>query len=123
LLKIDLVKVPSNESYKIDPKWVKERINKNTVAIVGSAGSAELGIVDPIDKLSDIAVNNGIYLHVDGAFGGLVIPFLNELGLESLKFDFSLEGVQSITVDRTRWECLQFQLEAFYFVTATICNI
>ena len=35
-------------------------------------------------------------MHVDAAFGGLVIPFLPE---PKPIFDFSLEGVKSITVD------------------------
>ena len=37
-----------------------------------------------------------IYLHVDAAFGGLVIPFLKDV---KPNFDFNLEGVKSITVD------------------------
>jgi tyrosine decarboxylase/aspartate 1-decarboxylase len=36
-----------------------------------------------------------LHLHVDAAFGGLVIPFLKNPPL----FDFTLEGVQSVTVD------------------------
>jgi tyrosine decarboxylase/aspartate 1-decarboxylase len=38
-------------------------------------------------------------LHVDAAFGGLVIPFLKDLGYTAPEFDFQLEGVQSVTVD------------------------
>jgi tyrosine decarboxylase / aspartate 1-decarboxylase len=41
-------------------------------------------------------LRRGVYFHVDAAFGGLVIPFLKN---NQPTFDFSLEGVKSITVD------------------------
>ncbi|MCL4430125.1 MAG: tyrosine decarboxylase MfnA, partial [Chloroflexi bacterium] len=71
-------------------------VSKNTVAIVGTAGTAELGVIDPIDNLSEVALRHGVFLHVDAAFGGLVIPFLANA---KPNFDFILEGVKSITVD------------------------
>ncbi|MCX8153079.1 MAG: tyrosine decarboxylase MfnA [Candidatus Bathyarchaeota archaeon] len=86
-------------AYRVKPSIVERCITRNTVAIVGTAGTTELGMIDPIEKLSDIAVTHGVYLHVDAAFGGLVIPFLRELGYAAEEFDFGLEGVKSITVD------------------------
>ncbi|MEE9564538.1 MAG: tyrosine decarboxylase MfnA, partial [Candidatus Hydrothermarchaeaceae archaeon] len=71
----------------------------NTVAIVGIAGSTEYGTIDDVEALSKIAVKEDVFLHVDAAFGGLVIPFLKELGYEAERFDFSIDGVSSITVD------------------------
>jgi len=56
-------------------------------------------VVDPIRELSEIALAYNIYLHVDAAFGGFVLPFLKELGYKPLDFDFSLPGVCSITID------------------------
>ncbi len=78
---------------------VEELISKNTVAIVGVAGTTELGKIDPVEDLSNICLENDIYLHVDAAFGGYSIPFLNEIGYELPKFDFDLRGVCSITID------------------------
>jgi tyrosine decarboxylase/aspartate 1-decarboxylase len=88
-----------DNSYRIDIKSVEELISKNTVAIVGVAGTTELGKIDPIEDLSNICLENNIYLHVDAAFGGYSIPFLNEIGYELPKFDFGLRGVCSITID------------------------
>jgi tyrosine decarboxylase/aspartate 1-decarboxylase len=99
MMKIKISKAALDKSFEVDPEAVRCRINKNTVAIVGSAGSPELGVIDPINELSEIALEKGIYLHVDAAFGGLVIPFLGEFGNAVPQFDFSLAGVQSITVD------------------------
>ena len=83
-------------SFRVDASEVEKCISKNTVAIVGTAGTAELGVIDPIEKLSEVALRHNVFLHVDAAFGGLVIPFLANA---KPNFDFNLKGVKSITVD------------------------
>ena len=96
MLNVKPVYVGLDNAFRVDPSKVEKSITENTVAIVGTAGTAELGVVDPIEGLSEIALNHGVWLHVDAAFGGLVIPFLNGA---TCNFDFGLEAVQSITVD------------------------
>ena len=68
----------------------------NNLAI---AGTTELGLIDPIEEISKIAHENNIYFHVDATFGGFSIPFLRDMGYDLPVFDFSLEGVCSITID------------------------
>ncbi|WP_414470397.1 tyrosine decarboxylase MfnA [Methanobacterium sp. ACI-7] len=88
-----------DENYRIDIEHVKELIAPNTVAVVGIAGTTELGVIDSIEELSKICFEKDIYLHVDAAFGGFSIPFLKERRYNFPKFDFSLPGVSSITID------------------------
>ena len=95
ILKIKPIYVNLDSDFRVDASQIMDNITKNTIALVGTAGTAELGVVDPIDRLSEIAVKSGVWLHVDAAFGGLVIPFLKN----QYPFDFSLRGVASITVD------------------------
>ena len=99
LLNLKLIKVKLNRRFQMDVKAAEKAITSRTVAIVGLAGSTGLGVVDPIRELSEIASAHNIYLHVDAAFGGFVLPFLKELGYKPLDFDFSLPGVCSITID------------------------
>ena len=99
MLNLKLVHADLNDNYTIDPDCVADLISDNTVAIVGIAGTTELGMIDPISELSDIALENDVHLHVDAAFGGFSIPFLKEGGYDFPDFDFSLGGVRSITVD------------------------
>ena len=99
MLNLKIVESKLDENYRIDVESVKEAISDKTVAIVAIAGTTELGLIDPIDEISKIAHENNIYFHVDAAFGGFSIPFLKEMGYDLPVFDFSLEGVCSITVD------------------------
>ena len=99
LLGLKIVKVGLNSRFQVDTEAFKKRLNSNTVAIVGIAGTTGLGVVDPISELSEIAAENGLYLHVDAAFGGFILPFLKEMGFSVPDFDFSLRGVSSITID------------------------
>ena len=99
LLKVKLVWAGLNRDYSVNVKDVETKITDNTIGIVGIAGTTGLGVVDDIPALSDIAVDYGIPLHIDAAFGGFVIPFAKALGYELPDFDFRLKGVQSITID------------------------
>ena len=99
MLNLKIVEVNLDDNYKIDVDSLKRLISDKTVAIVAIAGTTELGLIDPIEEISKIAYENNIYLHVDAAFGGFSIPFLREMGFDLPVFDFSLEGVCSITID------------------------
>lgn len=96
LLNLKAVYSSLDSSFRVVPSEVEKLINKNTVAIIGTAGTAELGVIDPIENLSEIALRHRVFLHIDAAFGGLVIPFLAN---PKPNFDFTLEGVKTITVD------------------------
>ncbi len=87
------------DGYLIDVNSLENKINKNTTVIVAIAGTTELGLIDNVEEIAEIAKKHDIYLHVDAAFGGFVIPFLREEGYDFPKFDFSLDAVCSMTID------------------------
>jgi len=95
ILKIEVRKAQVLSDLTVDIEDVSSLIDQNTIGLVGIAGSTEFGQVDPISELSKIAVEKGIFLHVDAAFGGFVLPFIKK----NLPFDFSLSGVTSIAID------------------------
>lgn len=99
LLSLKMVRVGLNSRFQVDIEAVRKAVNSKTIAVVGVAGTTGLGVVDAISELSETAVEEGLYLHVDAAFGGFVLPFLKELGFNVLDFDFALPGVCSITID------------------------
>jgi sphinganine-1-phosphate aldolase len=101
---IKIIAVPVElPDFRVDPQAVEQRITKNTVAIVGSAGNYPYGLIDPLDKLSDIAVKHGIGFHVDGCLGGFILPWIEKLGYDIPPFDFRLPGVTSMSADTHKY--------------------
>ena len=99
LMNMKLIEIPLTKEYVMDITKMKKKIHKGTAAVIGVAGSTELGTIDPIPELSDICFDEHIFLHVDAAFGGFVIPFLKDLGHDVPQFDFKLKGVSTISID------------------------
>ena len=95
LLSLEVRKAEIDRSLRVDLSSVEGLVDERTVALVGIAGTTEFGQVDPIEDLAEIAEERSIHLHVDAAFGGFVLPFLKR----RFKWDFSLPGVSSITID------------------------
>lgn len=110
MMDIKLISIPLDKNYCMDISNIRKKINKKTAAIVGIAGSTELGTIDPIDELSEICKDENIFLHIDAAFGGFVIPFLKELGYKVKDFDFTLKGVSSISIDAHKMGCAAIPL-------------
>src|SRR5208283_3372407 len=62
LLNLKPVYADLDSSFRVDSLSVEKCISKNTLAIVGTAGTAELGAVDPIKELSYIALKYNVWL-------------------------------------------------------------
>jgi len=95
ILCLEMRTVRMDSSMRMDIPDAESKIDRNTICLVGIAGTTEYGMVDPIADLAGIAADRKIFFHVDAAFGGMVIPFLDD----PVPFDFSLPGVTSIAVD------------------------
>ncbi|XP_021745353.1 sphingosine-1-phosphate lyase-like [Chenopodium quinoa] len=96
---IKLWRVPVNNEYQADVKAIRRYINKHTILIVGSAPGFPHGIIDPIEELGKLAMSFGVCFHVDLCLGGFVLPFARKLGYPIPPFDFSVQGVTSISID------------------------
>ena len=88
----------------VDVDAMADLIDDNTIAILGSAGNYPYGTVDDIAALSQLALDRGVGLHVDGCLGGFILPFGQELGVADIPvFDFRLPGVTSISADTHKY--------------------
>ncbi|MGQ4910825.1 MAG: tyrosine decarboxylase MfnA [Candidatus Thorarchaeota archaeon] len=99
LLGVKLIKTPVDDQYRARPQAIDNAITENTIGIVATAGTTYLGQIDPIERIGDIALERNLPFHVDAAFGGFVIPFLKDLGMVSVNFDFAVKGVTSVSSD------------------------
>ena len=100
LMRIGLVEVA------VDPhcfvpriEAVEQAITPRTVGLVCSAPAGGFGTLEPVEAFADLAQRKGLWLHVDAAFGGFMLPFKRELGHRVEPFDFALPGVTSMMTD------------------------
>lgn len=95
--------VPVKDDFTADTAAMKKAVNRNTIAMVGSAPSFPHGVIDPIEELSEIARQKGIGFHTDACLGGFVLPWAEELGYDIPPFDFRLPGVTSVSADTHKY--------------------
>ena len=91
--------VEVGDDFRAVPSKMKEAITQNTVLLVASAPSYPQGVVDPVEAIASMAKEKGMLCHVDACVGGFMLPFLKELNHPIPNFDFSVEGVTSMSAD------------------------
>jgi aromatic-L-amino-acid/L-tryptophan decarboxylase len=97
--------IGTDRSHRIDVAALRARIAQDRSAglkpflVVGSAGTVDIGAIDDLQALSSLCREEGLWFHVDGAYGalGLLSPALAPrlAGLESadsIAFDFHKWG-------------------------------
>ncbi len=100
---IELVRIPVAADYRADTGAMADAITERTVALVGSAPCFPHGVIDPIEALSEIALERGVGLHVDACLGGFLLPWAERLGYPVPPFDFRLPGVSSMSADTHKY--------------------
>jgi glutamate decarboxylase len=98
---VELKLIPLREDiYTITAQDVMDEIDENTIAVGAVVGTTFTGQMDPIEEINtallEIKKTKGwdIPIHVDGASGGFILPFL----YPEILWDFRLEQVKSINV-------------------------
>jgi aromatic-L-amino-acid decarboxylase len=94
-----------DRQFQMDLKALEEAIHKDLEEgltpffIAGTAGTVDVGAIDDLTGIADIAARNDIWFHVDGAYGALgmlsqvVAPLLNGIErADSIAFDFHKWG-------------------------------
>lgn len=66
------------------------------IAIVATVGTVNIGAIDPLLEIADIAKRENLWLHVDGAYGGLAALAVPE------KFQ-GLDQADSLSLDAHKW--------------------
>jgi glutamate/tyrosine decarboxylase-like PLP-dependent enzyme len=103
--------VPVNESYQIDTGALRaaiaedRRMGQQPFCIVGAAGTTNTGAIDDLCALADICREEGLWLHVDGAFGAwaAIAP-----GSEHLVA--GMERADSLALDLHKWMYMPYEI-------------
>jgi len=98
----DLVSVPGDEHQRLSGDHLRTVLEaegpETFFAVVATAGTTNFGIVDDLASVAQVCAEFGIWLHVDGAYGGagLAAPSVRHL------FD-GIEQADSFIVDPHKW--------------------
>jgi glutamate/tyrosine decarboxylase-like PLP-dependent enzyme len=103
--------VPVDGAFEIDRRALADAVaadrreGREPFCVVANAGTVNTGAMDPMDALADFCGAEGLWLHVDGAFGALaaLAPALRG----RLR---GLERADSLAFDLHKWGC--FPIEA-----------
>ena len=96
---VELRRVDVLPNWRADVVAMAERIDKNTIMIVGSAPQYPQGVVDDIPALAALAQRQNINCHVDACMGGVSLAYLSRLGHQIPPWNLHVDGVTSISVD------------------------
>lgn len=98
-LDMKVTRVALQGDLRADVEAMSQAIGPDTVMLVGSAPQFPHGLFDPIEDLASLAREKDLWLHVDSCVGGFIAPFVRKLGRPIPKFDFSVDGVTSMSAD------------------------
>ncbi|MFM7893773.1 MAG: pyridoxal phosphate-dependent decarboxylase family protein, partial [Actinomycetota bacterium] len=101
----DLVSVPVDAANRLTASEVRRVYRALSVddqrrvcAVVATAGTTNLGVIDELDAIGDFAREHNIWFHVDGAYGAAA------LCAKSVRHLFvGIEKVDSFIVDPHKW--------------------
>src|SRR5579862_262851 len=104
-----LRRIAVNEAAQLDPELLSRAIAEDVAAgrkpfcVVATAGTTNSGAVDDLRAISEVCRRHQLWLHVDGAYGGVVIFSNQHRNLVE-----GIERADSITVDPHKWMAMPF---------------
>ena len=96
--------VPSDGRFRLDMEALAHAVAEdraagfNPIAVCANAGASSTGAIDPLEAVADYCQAEGIWLHVDAAYGGFAI--VTDKGKRLLA---GIERADSIGLDAHKW--------------------
>ena len=96
--------VPSDDDFRIDLAELRRLVGEDRanglapMAVCANAGTTSTGAIDPLADMADWCASEGIWLHVDAAYGGF--SMVTEEGRERLA---GIERADSVGLDAHKW--------------------
>ena len=101
--------IPVNADFSMDMQELEKQIDADRAAgftpflIAGTAGTVDVGAIDDLNAIADIAQRQGLWFHIDGAYGALAM--LSEEIAPRLQ---GIERADSIAFDFHKWAQVQY---------------
>jgi len=113
-------KVPVDDQYRIRIDVLKEMLREDRAAgylpfcLIGNAGTVNTGAIDDLSALGELAKEERLWFHIDGAFGA--IPKLLPEFSEQLK---GIEMADSMSFDFHKWLYMNYEVGCVLIRDAT----
>lgn len=104
-----LRRIPTDADYRIDLKTLEARIIADRGAghepflLVGTAGAVDVGAIDDLAGMADVAARHDLWFHVDAAFGALAALSPTRRSLLT-----GIERADSVAFDFHKWAQVQY---------------
>ncbi|HEX6983161.1 MAG TPA: aminotransferase class V-fold PLP-dependent enzyme [Balneolaceae bacterium] len=95
-----LREIPMDDRYRMKPQDLRKQVEADKknglipLVIFASAGTTDIGAVDPLNDIADIAEQHQIWFHVDAAYGGFFL--LTDHGKKAMR---GIKRSDSVTID------------------------
>lgn len=96
--------IPCDKHFRLDVEALARAVAEdrvqgfNPIAICANAGTSSTGTIDPLEAMADFCEAEGIWLHVDAAYGGFAV-----VTKEGQKLLRGIERADSIGLDAHKW--------------------
>ena len=100
----DIRTLPADARWRMDPERLAAALaadraeGRRPAMVIATAGSTNTGAADPLEEIAAIAAQEGLWLHVDGAYGAPAA--LTPEGREALA---GMERADSLVLDPHKW--------------------
>ena len=111
----NVVRVATDEAFRMDVGALTAAVRDDRIrghhplAVVATVGTTGVTAVDPVSSIADLCEGEGLWLHVDGAYGGTaaVVPELQHV------FE-GVERADSVVVNPHKWMFVPIDCSAAY---------
>jgi glutamate/tyrosine decarboxylase-like PLP-dependent enzyme len=96
--------IPVDDELRMRVDLLRQAIHRDResgrrpIAVIATAGTVGTGAIDPLDEIADLCARDGLWLHVDGAYGGIAAL------TDELRPRFAgIERADSVALDPHKW--------------------
>lgn len=99
-----LRKLPSDENFCLPMEALAQKIAADRqqglvpFCVVANAGTTNAGAIDPLEKIADFCAAEGLWMHVDGAYGGSAAISKTGRGVMA-----GMNRADSLSIDPHKW--------------------
>ena len=118
----NLRKLPSDAAFRLPIRELTQWIERDRAAgkrpfcVIASAGTTNTGAIDPLRALAQLCREQGLWLHVDGAYGAAAV--IAGRGRELLA---GLELADSLSLDPHKWLFQPYEMGCCWCAIASTC--